>query len=90
MCRQPVTYSSCFIATAAYGTPMAKEINVLRDFRDKKLESTPLGRQIVLLYYRTSPPVAETISRNEGMRAAVRCMLYPIIGVLQRKKLPRE
>ena len=77
--------SHCFIATAAYGTPMAKEIEILRDFRDKKLESTQLGRQMVLLYYRTSPPIAEIISHSERMRAAVRYTLNPIIDALKRK-----
>jgi hypothetical protein len=75
----------CFIATAAYGTPMAKEINILRAFRDEKLELTHLGRQLVIFYYRTSPSLAEAISYSERMRATVRYVLYPIIETLKRK-----
>jgi uncharacterized Zn finger protein (UPF0148 family) len=75
----------CYIATAAYGTPMAKELKILRDFRDKKLISTHLGRQMVLLYYRTSPPIARIISQSEKMKAVVRYALNPIIYRLKRK-----
>lgn len=75
----------CFIATAAYGTPMAQEINVLRLFRDRVLEPANLGRQLVLLYYRTSPPIAEIISQNEMMKAVIRFALNPIIWALKRR-----
>lgn len=89
ICRQQVIYSYCFIATAAYGTSMAKEVEVLRGFRDRKLESMPLGRQIVLLYYRISPPIAEIISRDDRLRATVRAILHPILGMIKRKNWHR-
>lgn len=73
----------CFIATAAYGTPMAEEINVLRTFRDRKLEPAYLGKRLILLYYRTSPSIAKIISQNEKMKAAVRYALKPIIRYLR-------
>lgn len=76
--------NSCYIATAAYGTPMAKELKILRDFRDKKLNARSVGKQIVILYYRTSPSIAEIISRNEKMKVAVRYALNPIIRGLKR------
>lgn len=85
----PEERRGCFIATAAFGTPMTKEIDVLRDFRDKGLKSTYFGRHVVLFYYRISPPIAETISRSEMMRATIRCVLHPIIEVLKRKNTIR-
>ncbi|NMG82970.1 MAG: hypothetical protein GIS02_02040 [Methanosarcinales archaeon] len=64
--------SPCFIATAAYGTPMHEDINVLRDFRDRYLMTNPVGRTFVKVYYKTSPPIADVISENEGLRTIVR------------------
>jgi len=57
----PTTGTVCFVATAAYGTPSAEQIDVLREFRDTVLLKSTLGSQFVALYYRLSPPVAEVI-----------------------------
>ena len=69
----------CFIATAAYGTPMIDQIQVLRDFRDQYLMKTPPGRWFVSTYYRYSPPLARFISHHDSLRAVVRVILTPII-----------
>ena len=63
---------ACFIATAAYGSPAAEEMNILRQFRDEFLLHNPPGRAFVAVYYVTSPPIAEFISRHEVLRATVR------------------
>jgi very-short-patch-repair endonuclease len=75
--------TNCFIATAAYGTPMAQEINTLRRFRDSKMEPTLIGRYFITLYYNTSPPFARVIARSKNMRAFVRMNLKPIIRFLE-------
>ena len=64
--------SPCFIATAAYGTPLHEDIDVLRDFRDEYLMTNPIGRTFVEIYYTTSPPIADVIRENEGLRTIVR------------------
>ncbi len=69
----------CFIATAAYGTPMASEIQVLRDFRDRYLVTNAPGRYFVSLYYKYSPPAARFIAHHDSLRAVVRGGLTPII-----------
>jgi len=82
---QTKTNRSCFIATAAYGTTTAKELNVLRNFRDAELKSNLVGSRLVDLYYFTSPPIANIIARSKEMRAFVRKCLDPIINSLKRK-----
>jgi len=73
----------CFIATAAYGTPAAEEIDILREFRDVVLRPNSLGAELVSLYYEASPPIAEFISQNEALRTAVRVgFIDPIVAVL--------
>jgi len=73
--------SLCFIATAAYGTPMAEEIQVLREFRDEYLLTNPLGEGLVDVYYRVSPPIAEFITEHAGVKPIVRAMLVPAVAM---------
>ena len=73
----------CFIATAAYGTDTAEEIDILREFRDSVLLPSGLGARFVSFYYRTSPPIADFISRHEVLRTAVRVgFVDPIVKIL--------
>ena len=73
----------CFIATAAYGTDTAKEIDILREFRDTVLLPDTLGAKFVSLYYKTSPPIANFVSQHEVLRTAVRVSFVdPIVKIL--------
>jgi len=83
----------CFIATAAYGSYLAPEVQILRDFRDKWLISdlrfeildlrfeipNKLGRAFVGFYYRVSPPFAHFISEHEYLKAPTRWLLTPVV-----------
>lgn len=69
----------CFIATAAFGSPVEKHVQVLKDFRDACLLKSNLGTAFVHAYYRYSPPAADFIARHRILRAAVRVMLMPLI-----------
>jgi len=71
----------CFIATAAYGTPMAEEIQVLREFRDEYLLTNPLGEALVDVYYQVSPPIAEFITEHPGLKPIVRAGLLPAVAM---------
>jgi uncharacterized repeat protein (TIGR02543 family) len=74
----------CFIATAAYGTPTAEQIDVLREFRDVVLLKSTVGSQFVTLYYQFSPPIADFIAGNELLRTLVREFLIdPIVWVVE-------
>jgi hypothetical protein len=71
----------CFIATAAYGTPMAEEIQILREFRDEYLLTNPVGQAPTDLYYRVSPPIAEFIKEHPSLKLIVRAGLLPAVAM---------
>jgi polyhydroxybutyrate depolymerase len=72
----------CFIATAAYGTSTAQQLDVLREFRDDVLLNSTVGSQLVDFYYRTSPPIADFISEHSVLRTLVRELLIDPIVLL--------
>ena len=77
------TTSGCFIATAAYGSPAAAQIDVLREFRDGVLLESAAGSGLIDLYYRLSPPIADFISGNSFLRTLVRELLVdPVVWVV--------
>jgi len=71
----------CFIATATYGAPMAEEIEILHQFRDEYLLTSPVGQALVDLYYRVSPPIAEFITEHPSLKPIVRAALLPAVAV---------
>lgn len=71
--------SSCFIATAAYGSPLAPQVQTLREFRDAYLLTNSVGRWFVAQYYQFSPPLADFIARHNHVRACVRVGLTPFV-----------
>ena len=80
----PPPSGGCFIATAAYGTPTAEQIDVLREFRDVVLLKSTAGSQFVALYYQLSPPIADFIAGNELLRTLIRELLVdPIVWVVE-------
>jgi hypothetical protein len=71
----------CFIATAAYGTPMAEEIQIIRQFRDECLLTNPLGQALVDFYYGVSPAIAEFITEHPVLKPVVRAGLLPAVSM---------
>jgi hypothetical protein len=70
----------CFIATAAYGSPLAPQVQRLREVRDRYLLPNPAGRAFVAVYYKVSPPLANLIRGSEALRTGVRVTLVPVLA----------
>jgi len=70
----------CFIATAAYGSPLHPYLRILQDFKDKYLVPSRLGHALVNFYYAHSPSLANLISRHKALKLVVRLSLLPLIA----------
>jgi len=71
----------CFVATATYGTPMAQEIQILREFRDEYLLANPVGQALTDLYYRVSPRIADFINEHPSLKPIVMAGLLPAVAM---------
>lgn len=76
----PTAEGGCFVATAAFGSPMAAAVESLRQFRDRILLTTHLGRNFVATYYRVGPRFASVIAPRAWLRKIVRIALWPLVG----------
>ncbi len=84
----------CFIATAAWGSDMQKDVRYLRAFRDRYLLDNQAGRWFVRQYYRYSPPLANYIRSRPRLRALARVLLRPLVAMsrylLSEEQLPQQ
>lgn len=71
--------NKCFIATAAFGSSMAPQVQVLRNFRDEWLLKSEAGKFFVKNYYKYSPQIADWIAERPFVKSVVRGMLWPLI-----------
>jgi hypothetical protein len=55
-------FDFCFITTATADD--SETLDSLRRFRDESMATTPVGKGLVGLYYRISPPIARTLHRH--------------------------
>ena len=76
----------CLIATAAYGSELAPQIQFLREIRDNTLLSTDSGTSFMAgfnqFYYSFSPAVADLERENVVFRDAVRVAITPALYTL--------
>ncbi len=76
----------CLIATAAYGSEMAPQVQELREIRDSVLMSTASGAAFMGafndVYYAFSPQVADIQTQNPEIRSLVRALIAPMISSL--------
>jgi len=69
----------CFIATAAYGSPLEPHVRALREFRDRYLKRSALGRAFIRFYYRYSPSISAIVAQHEWLRFLARMLLTPLV-----------
>ncbi len=70
---------ACFIATAAYGSVLANDVEMLRRFRDLVLQKSVLGELFVESYYTFGPAVAGVVGESDVLRATARAALTPVV-----------
>ncbi|MEK7795506.1 MAG: CFI-box-CTERM domain-containing protein, partial [Candidatus Hydrogenedentota bacterium] len=73
----------CFIATAAYGTPLASEIDALRIFRDGVLLESAAGALFVDAYYTASPAIADAVAVSPVAASVVRALIAAVLLLLE-------
>jgi hypothetical protein len=71
---------TCFVATAAYGSQMAPQVEIFRQFRDRFLYDSSMGIKFVRSYYKYGPKFARMIARSEFLRAVARVALLPALA----------
>ena len=80
------TGGGCLIATAAYGSEMAPEVQFLREIRDGKIMATESGTAFMTgfnqFYYSFSPAVADYERENPIFKEAVKVTLTPLLTSL--------
>ena len=78
---------ACLIATAAFGTELAPQVQMLRELRDETVLSTGAGAAFVSsfssAYYAFSPHVADLEREFPALRHAAALLLAPMLHALQ-------
>ena len=74
---------ACFVATAAYGSLLANEVEMLRHVRDTMLRTNVLGELGVETYYTFGPALAGLIGESDLLRASSRSALQPVVAYVR-------
>ncbi|MGY5148772.1 MAG: CFI-box-CTERM domain-containing protein [Candidatus Nitrosopumilus sp. bin_68KS] len=84
----------CLIATAAFGTELAPQVQILREIRDNTIMSTGVGKSFMTgfntAYYSFSPTIADMERENPMFKEVVRVFITPMISTLSIMKLGEE
>ena len=84
--REPTDNGGCLIATAAFGSELAPQVQLLRELRDEKLLQSESGAAFLStfnqLYYSFSPTVADLERQNPAFKELVKVVITPMITSL--------
>jgi peptidyl-prolyl cis-trans isomerase B (cyclophilin B) len=76
----------CLIATAAYGSEMAPQVQLLREIRDNQLMNTESGKSFMStfndVYYTFSPTIADMERESPLFKEVVKLGLTPMLSSL--------
>ena len=84
--QPPARIGGCLIATAAFGSEMAPQVQFLREIRDNTVLQTESGTSFMIgfnqFYYSFSPVIADYERENPAFKEAVKIMLTPLLTSL--------
>jgi hypothetical protein len=73
----------CIIASVAYGSPIAPEVQFLREFRDETAMRSFAGTQFMRVfdgfYYSFSPWLARVVVEIPLLQTLIRAFIYPLL-----------
>ena len=82
----PARVGGCLIATAAFGSEMAPQVQLLRELRDNTVLQTESGTSFMTgfnqFYYSFSPVIADYERENPAFKEAVKLTLTPLLTSL--------
>jgi peptidyl-prolyl cis-trans isomerase B (cyclophilin B) len=82
----PFPTGQCAIATAAFGTELAPQVQLLREIRDNVLFSTSSGTSFMAgfnsVYYAFSPTVADWERQSPAFKELVKVTIIPMLSTL--------
>lgn len=80
------TNGGCLVATAAYGTELAPQVQLLREIRDRVVMNTDSGLAFMdafnSIYYLFSPTVADLERQSPAFKELVRIGITPMLSSL--------
>lgn len=72
----------CFIATSAFESPWALEVQLLRHFRDQHLQVSWAGRSFIAFYEAVSPTIAASMDRHPALKRPMRAVLRRLVRAI--------
>lgn len=76
--------SGCFIATTAFNTANAFEVQILKRWRDNTLNHINLGQKFVCVYYLINPAIAIFINKSKVLKSVTKTLLKLIVSNINK------